>query len=62
MLPRVPGNKIALFTCRIVAFHETFASVGDKSKNKNKGRTISVVWHEGITGRNQEDITSTSVL
>ena len=43
MLPRMPGNKTAMFTRRMVAFHGTFASVGDKSKNKNKRKTIYVV-------------------
>lgn len=58
MLPRMPGIKTAIFTRRIIAFHETFAAVGERSKKDNKEDTISVVWHEGITGRNQEDLTS----
>ncbi|XP_051570432.1 uncharacterized protein LOC127450385 [Myxocyprinus asiaticus] len=32
MLPRMPGLKTSIFTKRIVAFHETFASVGKKKK------------------------------
>ena len=59
MLPRMPGNKTAIFTRRIIAFHQTFASVGKKSDSKTD--TISVLWHEGVTGRNQEDITSAFV-
>ena len=59
MLPRMPGNKTAVFTRRLTAYHETFASVGKKTKRRNKEKTISVLWHEGITGRNQEDIIST---
>lgn len=55
----MPGNKMALFTKRIIAFHGTFAAVGKKSKAKKP--TISVVWHEGVTGRKQEDITSAFV-
>ena len=55
MLPRMPGVKSAVFTRRIVAYHENFASVG---KNQNKNKTISVVWHEGIAGRSAAEITS----
>ncbi|KAG9264186.1 uncharacterized protein LOC111196652 [Astyanax mexicanus] len=55
MLPRMPGVKSSVFTRRVVAFHETFASVG---KGKNKKNTISVLWHEGIAGRSAAEITS----
>lgn len=57
MLPRMPGVKSSVFTCRIVAYHETFASVG-KRKNKN---TISVLWHEDTAGRSAAEITSAYV-
>ena len=59
MLPRLPGNKTAVFTKRIIAFHETFAPVGKRATKTNKRNTISVLWHEGIAGRKQEEITST---
>ena len=55
MLPRMPGVKSCVFTRRVVAYHETFASVG---KGKNKKNTISVLWHEGIAGRSAAEITS----
>ncbi|CAM4321070.1 unnamed protein product [Leuciscus chuanchicus] len=58
MLPRMPGLKPSIFTKRIVEFHETFASVGNK---KNKKNTISVVWHEGTAGRRPAEITSAYV-
>ena len=59
MLPRLPGNKTAIFTKRITTYHETFASVGKGKRNsKGKSKTISVVWHEGISGRSASDITS----
>ncbi len=58
MLPRMPGLKTSVFTKRIVAFHETFASVGKKKNPKN---TISVVWHEGTAGRSAAEITSAYV-
>ncbi|CAM4570854.1 unnamed protein product [Leuciscus chuanchicus] len=59
MLPRLPGNKTAIFTKRLVAYHETFATVGTQSKQMIKKKpTLSVVWHEGIAGRNAEEITS----
>ena len=61
MLPRMPGNKTAIFTKRIVAFHETFATVGKKAKGKRKENTTSVVWHEGVAGRKAEEIASAFV-
>ena len=61
MLPRMPGNKTAIFTKRIVAFHETFATVGKKAKGKGKENTTSVVWHEGVAGRKAEEIASAFV-
>ena len=32
MLPRIPGNKTAMFTRQITAYHETFGTVGKKSE------------------------------
>jgi len=32
MLPRIPGVKTCMFTRRLVAFHETFAPLGNKKK------------------------------
>ena len=58
MLPRMPGVKSSVFTRRIIAFHETFATVGNKKENKAKKKTISVVWHEGTAGRKAEEITA----
>lgn len=55
MLPRVDSFKTVLFTKRIVAYHESFVPVGKKSKQK----PLACIWHEGITGRNKEDIIST---
>ena len=43
MLPRMPGIKAAVFTRRIVGFHETFAPVGSFEHSK----PIAMVWHEG---------------
>lgn len=59
MLPRMPGVKTAVFTKRISAFHETFASVGKKSSSKKN--SISVIWHEGIAGRKAEEVASAFV-
>ena len=71
MLPRLPGNKTALFTRRIIAFHETFAPlVADaktRAKWKDEGKVlppkkpIGIIWHEGIQGRDDEDIASTFI-
>ena len=51
----MPGVKSVVFTRRIVAYHETFAVVGSGRKIKH----LSAVWHEGVSGRNAEDIAST---
>lgn len=53
MLPRMPGVKTAVFTKRILAFHEAFASVGKKSTSKKN--SSSVIRHKGITGRKAEE-------
>lgn len=59
MLPRMPGVKTTVFTKRISAFHETFASIVKKSSTKRK--SISVIWHEGIAGRKAEEAASAYV-
>ncbi|KAK6168673.1 hypothetical protein SNE40_019864 [Patella caerulea] len=53
MLPGMPGEKTSAFTRRIVAFNETFASLG-QTKTK-----VTALWHEAISGRNASDIAST---
>lgn len=57
MLPRIPGVKTCVFTKRIVAFHETFAPLGGKSKRKDNV-PVGIIWHEAISGRNAEDVMS----
>jgi len=54
MLPRLPGVKTCVFTRRLVAFHETFAPIGSVPKRP----VVSALWHEGISGRNAEDLAS----
>ena len=54
MLPRIPGVKTIALIKRIIAFHETFATVGTKSTKPN----ISVVWHEALAGRSASEIAS----
>lgn len=55
MLPRLPGYKSACFTRRLVAFHHTYAPIGEYCKTN---KVVSVVWHESISGRKCEDIAS----
>ncbi|XP_031356311.1 uncharacterized protein LOC116180454 isoform X2 [Photinus pyralis] len=55
MLPRFESLKDVIFAQRLVAFHETFAPVGTKSKRK----PLAILWHEAITGRSRVDIIST---
>lgn len=56
MMPRLPGVKTAVFTRRLVVFNETFAPL------KSLDNTVSILWHEGISGRNAADIASTFVF
>ena len=58
MLPRMPGAKTAVFTKRLVTFHETFAPLGKFSQTKGILPT-GVIWHERILGRNAEDVATT---
>lgn len=53
MLPAMPGVKSAVFTRRLVAFHQTFAPLGSRSKARP---VIGVIWHEAVAGRNAEDV------
>lgn len=54
MLPRCDTFKEILFVPRIIAFNETFVPVG-----KSTIKPYAFVWHEGISGRSKQDITST---
>lgn len=56
VINNVPGVKMACFTKRMIAFHETFAPI---NAYKRKHKTISCVWHEAVAGRKAEEITST---
>ncbi|KAJ8678840.1 hypothetical protein QAD02_014627 [Eretmocerus hayati] len=56
MLPWMETLKTALFTRRIVGFHESFVPLGE-SKTMSK-MPIAMVWHEAIAGRKCEDIAS----
>ena len=71
MLPRLPGVKTAVFTRRITVYHETFAPLipakeikqqwkAEKKKFKAQ-KPIGLIWHEGIAGRNDEDVISSLV-
>ena len=53
MLPEIAGLKSAAFTGRITAYNESFSPIGRK-----KGDSIAILWHQGVAGRNDEDITS----
>ena len=71
MLPRLPGVKTAVFTRRIVMYHETFAPlVPSKEVRQNwredgkvpeKLKVLGMIWHEGVQGRCDEDVTSTVI-
>jgi len=54
MLPRMDNFKAAIFTKRVIAFNESFVPIGPRSSI----RPLAVIWHEEISGRKQEDLTS----
>jgi len=54
MLPRMENFKAAIFTKRVIAFNESFVPIGPKGCIK----PLAIIWHEGIQGRKQEDLTS----
>ena len=57
MLPRMPGYKVAIFTRRMVGFHETFSPIGRFIDQ----RQVGVIWNESISGRNATDVSSASI-
>jgi len=59
MMPRMAGVKSCVFTRRLIVFHETFAPSGKKGRcGTSKQPVYSIVWHEGISGRNADDVAS----
>lgn len=58
LLPQLPHKECA-FTSRLVVYNETFAPVGQKSWKRGEApRPVSVVWHEGVAGRDAPDVAS----
>lgn len=55
MLPRLEMFKRAIFAQRLTTYNESFVPVG---KIRTGRFPFAVLWHEGISGRNQEDIIS----
>ena len=53
MLPEIGGVKSAVFTQRICAYNESFSPLGKKT-----GKSVAILWHQGVAGRNDEDIAS----
>ena len=56
LLPRIPGFKANLFTKRLVTINQTFAPINKLEVEKKKA--LGVLWHEGIAGRNDENVAS----
>lgn len=56
MLPRLPMFKQVLFCPRIIAYDESFVPLG--KLKQYFGKPFAALWHEGISGRNKEDIIS----
>ena len=58
MMARMPGIKKAIFTKRLIAFHMTFAPLGGHGR---AGKPVGIIWNDSITGRSDEDVTSTYI-
>ena len=58
MLPYMPGIKSCAFVNRLVTFHETFAPPGEQKHKKSPKQVISVLWHEGVSGRSAAEVSS----
>ena len=56
MLPVMCGVKSCLFTPHLAIYHLTFALLGGKTYSKEK--PTGVIWHDEISGRKDEDVTS----
>lgn len=54
LLPHIPCYKSAIFTSRLIVFNETFVPLGTSHRP-----VVACVWHEGVSGRNKEDLVST---
>ena len=55
LIPRMDQFKRSIFTSRLCVYNETFTAIGTHTK-RPKDKTI--VWHEAIAGRRDEDVTS----
>lgn len=55
LIPRMDQFKKSIFTSRLCVYNETFSILGTKSGKK---KDMTIVWHEAIAGRQDEDISS----
>ena len=53
VLPEIAGVKSAVFMQRIWAYNESLSPI-----DKRKEKSIAMLWHQGVAGRNNEDIAS----
>ena len=61
LLPQLP-QKRCIFTSRLAVYNETFSLVGKRSwRSAGEPRLVSVLWHEGVAGRDASDVASTFV-
>lgn len=60
MLPRVDTFKKVLFVKRMTTYHESYDIAQTNNRpTKSNLKPFAVIWHEGVTGRNKEDLIST---
>ncbi|XP_043208495.1 uncharacterized protein LOC122374051 [Amphibalanus amphitrite] len=58
LLPVLP-HKAAIFTPRLIVFNETFAPLIRKGAQRGREKPLAILWHEGIAGRDAEDVAAT---
>ena len=56
LLPRLPGFKLNRFTKRLVVLNQTFAPFN--TENSSSKKALGLLWHEGLSGRKDEDVSS----
>ena len=55
MIPRILGCKTVIFQPRVTVYHQTFSPHGKANES------LGIVWHSGLMGRHDEDVSSAYV-
>ena len=52
-------HKPAILTPKLIVLNKTFATLVKKGARSGIEKPLAVLWHEGITGRDDEDVATT---